>query len=69
MSSEISFKIPADKANAFQEFFEEFDEKLDELKILSYGISMTSLEEVFLKSNEATKSPEVNRTLSGINPN
>ena len=36
----------------FQEFFEAFDEELERLKILSYGISMTTLEEVFIKANE-----------------
>ncbi len=51
VSQEITFKIDYDQAAQFQEFFSEFDEKLDELDILSYGISMTTLEEVFLKAN------------------
>ena len=53
VSSEITFKIPAEKASLFQEFFEEFDKELDRLNIMSYGISMTTLEEVFIKANEA----------------
>ena len=52
LASEISFLIPAESAGQFQVFFSNFDQRLTELDILSYGISMTSLEEVFLKSNE-----------------
>jgi ATP-binding cassette subfamily A (ABC1) protein 3 len=59
VASEITFKIPADLLDQFQNFFNEFDGNLEELGILSYGINMTSLEEVFLKSNETTKSPEI----------
>ena len=52
VSSEITFKIPSDKAPMFQEFFEKFDNELKRLDIVSYGISMTTLEEVFLRANE-----------------
>ena len=52
VSSEITFKIPSDKAPMFQEFFEKFDNELNRLDIVSYGISMTTLEEVFLRANE-----------------
>ena len=52
VSSEITFKIPSDKAPMFQDFFEKFDSELQRLDIVSYGISMTTLEEVFLRANE-----------------
>ena len=52
VSSEITFKISSDKAPMFQEFFEKFDNELNRLDIVSYGISMTTLEEVFLRANE-----------------
>ena len=59
VASEITFKIPSDLLDKFQNFFNDFDGDLEELGILSYGINMTSLEEVFLKSNEPAKSPEI----------
>ena len=51
VSQEITFKINYDQAAQFQSFFEEFDERMDSLDILSYGIAMTTLEEVFIKAN------------------
>ena len=52
VASEISFILPVEASGKFKDFFQEFDQELESLEILSYGISMTSLEEVFLKSNE-----------------
>ena len=51
ISSEMTFMIPKEKRNVFQQFFQDFDRKLDELEIKSYGISITTLEEVFLAVN------------------
>ena len=51
VSQEITFKISYDQAAQFRTFFEQFDERMTEVDILSYGISMTTLEEVFLKVN------------------
>jgi len=36
----------------FDSFFQEFDRILDDLDITSYGISMTTLEEVFIAANK-----------------
>ena len=52
VSQEITFKISYDQAAQFENFFSQFDERMDQLDILSYGISMTTLEEVFIKANE-----------------
>ena len=52
VSQEITFKINYDQAAQFQSFFEQFDARMNEVDILSYGVSMTTLEEVFLKVNE-----------------
>ena len=52
MSAEISFQIDYDQAQNFQTFFSQCDDHLDQVDILSYGISMTTLEEVFIKVNE-----------------
>lgn len=43
--------IPRNQTGSFKPFFEVFDGKLDEFDIKSYGVSMTTLEEVFLKIN------------------
>lgn len=42
-------KIPHEYDNKFAKFFERFDQDLTKLQIRSYGISITTLEEVFLK--------------------
>ena len=49
---EINFVMPRDQTANFKPFFEAFDGKLNEFKIKSYGVSMATLEEVFLKINQ-----------------
>lgn len=49
VSSELSFLIPLGLSHKFKDFFSEFDKALDDLEIKSYGISVTTLEEVFLR--------------------
>ena len=41
-------KIPAHYSSRFAQFFDQFDQDLEWLKIRSYGISISTLEEVFL---------------------
>ena len=48
---EVHYVIPRDQVGNFKAFFEAFDTKLDEFKVKSYGVSMTTLEDVFLKIN------------------
>ena len=52
VSSEISFQLPLNTVGCFKDLFEEIDNNLQNLKINSYGISITTLEEVFLKVAE-----------------
>jgi len=49
VSSEITYQIPKDLSEKFKNFFQKFDESLDSIGIQSYGISVTTLEEVFLR--------------------
>ena len=49
---EISFVIPKSQAASFGAFFEQLDTRLDEFDIRSYGVSMSNLEDVFLKINK-----------------
>ncbi|KAG8195500.1 hypothetical protein JTE90_010802 [Oedothorax gibbosus] len=46
---EVSYLIPPSHQGALQQLFRALDSSLEELHISSYGISDTSLEEVFLK--------------------
>jgi len=48
---EISFVIPKTQAQNFGDFFEALDQRLDQFEVRSYGVSMSNLEDVFLKIN------------------
>lgn len=45
----MAFQIPQEYSEKFQEFFDSFDRDLEKLGIKSYGISVPTLEDVFLK--------------------
>jgi ATP-binding cassette, subfamily A (ABC1), member 3 len=49
VSSEATYLLPKAVSNNFPEFFKKLDSQLSSLKVSSYGVSMTTLEEVFLK--------------------
>ena len=49
VSSEITYQIPTKLSYKFKDFFNDFDNDLKSLNIRSYGISVTTLEEVFLR--------------------
>lgn len=49
VSSEITYQIPTALSYKFKTFFTDFDNDLNGLDIRSYGISVTTLEEVFLR--------------------
>ncbi len=57
VAGEVTYVIPRDEAANFKAFFATLDERLDEYDIKSYGVSMTSLEEVFLNINEELVDP------------
>jgi ATP-binding cassette subfamily A (ABC1) protein 3 len=47
--TEITYQIPTHMSSKFKDFFELFDKSLESLGINSYGMSVTTLEEVFLR--------------------
>lgn len=47
--AEISFQLPMSSTSKFTEFFTDLDKSLTKLELRSYGVSVTTLEEVFLK--------------------
>ncbi|KAK2724560.1 phospholipid-transporting ATPase ABCA3-like [Artemia franciscana] len=61
VGAELSYVLPKEYSAMFERMFMELDGKKKELRILSYGISATSMEEVFfktLKQSEETVDPE-----------
>ena len=67
MSKEISFQLPFEAAQRFEAMFTEFDAIIkneEENRIDSYGISVTTMEEVFLKSAHDAKSAFANPSSS-----
>jgi ATP-binding cassette subfamily A (ABC1) protein 3 len=54
IQNEITIKIPEIYASKFTNFFADFDLKLAPLKLRNYGISISSLEEVFMKVGSLT---------------
>lgn len=49
VSAEVAFQLPMSTVSKFPALFDSLDSKLTTLKVTSYGISITTLEEVFLK--------------------
>lgn len=48
VSSELSFQIPLDASSSFTQMFAELDRIVESQEISMYGVSITTLEEVFL---------------------
>ena len=54
VGAELSFRLPFEASSHFVPLFREIDSKLSELFVNQYGISVTTLEEVFIKVAEQT---------------
>ncbi|GMF37448.1 unnamed protein product [Phytophthora fragariaefolia] len=52
VGSEIAFQLPLHSSSSFAAMFAELDRQLQTLGLLSYGVSVTTLEEVFIKVAE-----------------
>ncbi|CAG9311641.1 unnamed protein product [Blepharisma stoltei] len=66
VSAECTYQIPLSESVYFSSFFKELDRQMANLKIEAYGISVTTLEEVFLRVARGDNdfSPEKVRTAS-----
>ncbi|CEG41294.1 atp-binding cassette superfamily [Plasmopara halstedii] len=53
VGSEIAFQLPLAGSSTFASLFADLDDELQGLGLLSYGVSVTTLEEVFIKVAEA----------------
>lgn len=49
VGSELTYVLNENQSPLFEEMLHELEQKSDELGITSYGISLTTLEEVFMK--------------------
>lgn len=47
--TEISYSLPNEDSSLFENLFTELEDKKDKLGVDSYGVSITTMEEVFLK--------------------
>ena len=47
--AELGFVLPSEEAANFEALFTELEKKKEELGVASYGASVTTMEEVFLK--------------------
>ncbi|XP_060066261.1 phospholipid-transporting ATPase ABCA3-like [Ylistrum balloti] len=52
ISAELSYLLPFDESGKFVKLFEDLENKLSSLGLSSFGISATTMEEVFLKVGE-----------------
>lgn len=54
VGTELTFQLPFSSSRAFQPLFEHLENRLTELGLLSFGMSVTTLEEVFIKIAQGT---------------
>ncbi|XP_045535586.1 phospholipid-transporting ATPase ABCA3-like [Papilio machaon] len=76
IGSELTYILPNDHVSKFPDMLKEFEQKREEMQVSSYGLSVTSLEEVFMKAgvedntevSSAKKNNYVNRNDAAIVP-
>lgn len=49
INAEISFILPSEEANKFSNLFETLEKNKDDLEIVNIGVSVTTIEDVFLR--------------------
>ena len=59
IQAEITFQVPRNISEDLKGFFDRLDKRLEKLGLLSYGISVTTLEEVFLQVAKEEEKKEV----------
>lgn len=58
VSSEVTYQIPQTESDKFESFFTDLDQSLRDLRIKSYGVGVTTLEEVFLRVGKQDEEEE-----------
>ncbi len=49
VGAEMVFNLPSSNPEVLEKFFQDLDEKMKELGVAAYGVSDTTLEEIFLQ--------------------
>lgn len=49
IGSELTYILPSEHVSKFPDMLKEFEDKRESFHVSSYGLSVTSLEEVFMK--------------------
>jgi len=60
-AGEISFQLPLSSVSNFAALFDALEERKDDMGVANYGVSMTRLEEVFLRLAEETETFKIGR--------
>ena len=55
---ELSFVLPSESSSRFEGLFTEIEQRRNDLGISSYGASVTTMEEVFIKVGEQAEEDE-----------
>jgi len=66
VGSEQSYRLPFEASSCFVSLFEQLETSKRELAVSSYGISVTTLEEVFIRVGKGTEDEEDRQHLSSI---
>ncbi|CAD5121577.1 DgyrCDS10076 [Dimorphilus gyrociliatus] len=61
ISSELSYILPKESSENYEEMFRDIEDNLETLGITSFGVSITTMEEVFLKVGEITNADGIER--------
>lgn len=74
IGSELSYDLPAEFVDRFEKMFQVLEEEQSELKLGSFGVSLTTLEEVFMKigtdssySDEVSSGHAIHNGTSNVN--
>lgn len=61
VGAEVSFQLPMSQSSAFPELMSELDAKSEQIGLRTYGVSVTTMESVFLRVNETAEEFETAR--------
>nr|XP_022911287.1 ATP-binding cassette sub-family A member 3-like [Onthophagus taurus]XP_022911294.1 ATP-binding cassette sub-family A member 3-like [Onthophagus taurus] len=69
IGSELTYLLAKEQSSVFEEMLRDFENQADELGIATFGISLTTMEEVFMKVGADHGQEEENDILENINGN
>lgn len=62
---ELSYPLPDNESHKFKALFTDLENNKEELGVLSFGVSLTTLEEVFLKTGADLSIDEIDSDSTG----